>query len=908
VKLQAGDFVDRYRILASLGAGGMGEVYRAHDTRLQRDVALKILHTEASSGMTTGGAARLLREARSVAALEHPNIITIYDVGEIAEPETLRGTPYIAMELIRGKSLRDIITGPTASLAARVGWLVGAAQGLAAAHKHGIVHRDVKPENIMVREDGVVKVLDFGIAKRSYSTAAVDPTSSTEAQLLPRLSTKGVVVGTPFYMAPEQMRSEPLDGRADQFSWGVVAYEVLAGKPPWSMGGDALQLVSEILSKAPLPPRALNAEIPPYVEAVVIRAMAKSSSDRFPSMNAVVDLLVPGGASSQRSLPLDTSPFAQTAPFVPSGPVAAVPVASGETSPPASAAARAGVPSLDVTPTATERAKRPAWGWGVGLAALLAVAIAGGTAYRHRASPGPSPSAAGSSSPAPSAGSEVGSTVPTAVRDYRAALAAFRDADIDRARRELDDALREDPKFAAAHLRYGMTKVPPSEAERTHLREAARLRASLDPHDQALANAFATLSSVPGDFVEAEKRLAKLVDESPSDADFALQLCRLRNHLERKNAIDTCRRASELDPGAAAPFRLLALTQVKAGDVRSALASFDACLRNFSLATSCLMPLLQLQELEGNCEGALASARRLVSADPESPEVYEALAEVLLGSGAPLEGVKGALDEEFARLPPADAKLTRVANDALIAIRTGDFVRADEKLRAWDEALATNNEESDHYGVTLYRILLELEEGHANPAKSLASAYLRRRAAWNPSPDDHSLRFDGALYRVGAITREEFALRRTKWLAKKKAESGGSDSGFVWVEAYAQPSIDADDAREALAVLPDYLPLPNPMERAPDFELPIGEVYRLAERESEAVPFLTRAANACVGREAPFEQTWGSLALGKVREKLGDREAACEAYRVVRGRWKTAAESVSVRYAEARSAALRCTH
>src|ERR1700722_447313 len=172
----------------------MGEGYHAHDTRLQRDVALKLLHPNPEAGSESGteGAARLLREARSVTALEHPNVITIHDVGEIVEPESLRGTPYIAMELIKGKSLRECLLEPPAPMFTRIAWLTGAANGLAAAHRAGIVHRDVKPENIMVRDDGTVKVLDFGIAKRSYPSTLVDPTSSSEAQLLPKISTQGV--------------------------------------------------------------------------------------------------------------------------------------------------------------------------------------------------------------------------------------------------------------------------------------------------------------------------------------------------------------------------------------------------------------------------------------------------------------------------------------------------------------------------------------------------------------------------------------------------------------------------------------------------------------------------------------------------------------------------------------------
>ncbi len=256
--LKPGDRIERYIIEAALGRGGMGAVYRARDERLQRSVALKIVRVDASatglpsSAPSNEGAARLLREARAAAALDHPNVVSIFDVGQIDTPEELRGTPYLAMELIKGSTLRAYVAEPSVRTAQRIEWLVQIAQALAAAHAAGLVHRDVKPENVMIREDGRVKVLDFGIAKRSASDV-VDPMSSTEGLAIPTLTAEGVAIGTPMYMAPEQLRGERLDGRADQFAWGVVAYELLSGKLPWAADGGTIALVSHILSSTPAP-------------------------------------------------------------------------------------------------------------------------------------------------------------------------------------------------------------------------------------------------------------------------------------------------------------------------------------------------------------------------------------------------------------------------------------------------------------------------------------------------------------------------------------------------------------------------------------------------------------------------------------------------------------------------------
>ena len=544
---------------------------------------------------------------------------------------------------------------------------------------------------------------------------------------------QGVVIGTPYYMAPEQMRNEVLDGRADQFSWGVVAYELLAGKPPWTVGRDALQLVSEVLSKRPSPPTSLNPEIPHDVEAIVMRALAKSPDERFPSMTAIVEALSPAGVASLRSLPPQTSPLARTESFVPGAP-------SGPIS--------LGVPtSLGAGPAATGptgEAKKGGWArWGLVLAVLSAVVLLAGTTYRRRAEPGQAaPAQSGAAAPSAQDPS-TGTKVPAAASAYRAAMTALRDADMERGTKELDDAIRADPLFAAAHLRYALTRVPPGETERRHLQDATRLRGSLDAHDQVLVNAFAPVASLPGDLVEVEKRLADAVARSPNDADFTLQLCQVRGSLERADAIDTCRRASELDPGAATPLRRLALAQVHADDVRGALASFEACVRDFPLATSCLSPLFQLQALEGDCDAAITSARRIVSADPESAASYDTLAEALLGAGQPLESVRDALEEKHSRLPPSEAPLSKTADEALLALRTGDFVRADQGLRAWDDAVSTSHAVEDHYLVSAYRILLALEEGRIKEADALASSYLARQPAWRTEGEDDSIFFDG---------------------------------------------------------------------------------------------------------------------------------------------------------------------
>lgn len=274
--LAEGQRFDRYLIDGSLGQGGMGHVYRAFDERLDRHVALKLVQLQEGAPNEAELHARLLREARAAAKLDHPNAVVIYDVGEED------GTPFIAMELVEGRTLREI--GTEAPVADRVRWLGDAARALGHAHERGLVHRDVKPDNVMVRDDGRVKVLDFGIARRL--AGPVDPAGPTASPALPTLTKEGTLIGTTRFMSPEQIRGRDLDGRSDQFSWGVTAYELLSGRSPWK-GDDALALAASVLTDEPPP----LSEAPARIAKVVMRCLAKDPADRFATMKDVVAAL-----------------------------------------------------------------------------------------------------------------------------------------------------------------------------------------------------------------------------------------------------------------------------------------------------------------------------------------------------------------------------------------------------------------------------------------------------------------------------------------------------------------------------------------------------------------------------------------------------------------------------------------
>ncbi len=282
---EPGEKIGYYVIRSLLGRGGMGEVYEAEDLRLGRRVALKLI----PCGAEPDASERMLREARAAAGFEHRNVVVVFDVGVIDEGPC-KGETYLAMELVRGRTMRALLRDDGVPLSRKLRWLIDVARALAAGHSAGLVHRDIKPDNLMVREDGVIKVLDFGIAKKSRS---VDPSAPTEITPdVPTLTKAGSIVGTPRYASPEQLRGERLDGRADQYSWGATAFELLSGHAPFE-ADDPVTLLSRVLSGDPPKLGSLTRDIPWEVEATVMRAISRRAEDRFATLDDAADALEP---------------------------------------------------------------------------------------------------------------------------------------------------------------------------------------------------------------------------------------------------------------------------------------------------------------------------------------------------------------------------------------------------------------------------------------------------------------------------------------------------------------------------------------------------------------------------------------------------------------------------------------
>jgi Tol biopolymer transport system component len=333
--LVSGARLDHYEIISPLGAGGMGEVYRARDTRLNREVAIKIL--PASFANDADRLKRFEQEARATSALNHPNILTVHDIG------THEGQPYIVEELLEGEELRGQLNGSPIPQRKAVDYAQQIAAGLAAAHAKGIIHRDLKPENLFVTTDDRVKILDFGLAKlRSQQNDPVDSQVPTQK----KITDPGTVMGTVGYMSPEQVRGQEADHRSDIFSFGVILYEMLSGHRTFS-GDSAIEVMNAILKEEPPELSETNAKASPALDKIVRRCLEKRPERRFQTasdLGFALEALATTGSSGASRMQAAQAPGA----------------------------------------SATIKRERIAW---IGLAVMTLIALAFGAAYVHRPAP-----------------------------------------------------------------------------------------------------------------------------------------------------------------------------------------------------------------------------------------------------------------------------------------------------------------------------------------------------------------------------------------------------------------------------------------------------------------------------------------------------------------------------------------
>ena len=865
MRLSAGDIFDRYVIEGVLGQGGMGEVYRARDTKLQRAVALKLLRTNPDEDVMLHekASAQLLQEARAAAALGHVNAVAIHDVGELV------GVAFIAMELVSGQTLRAYVGDSTVAIDTRIRWLTEVGRALEAAHARGLIHRDIKPENVMVTDEGRIKVLDFGIARRQ-AQGEMDRTGTPPHLVAPLggnqtadpWTHEGAIVGTPRYMAPEQLRGDPVDARTDQFSWGVMAYELLTGAPPWPGDAVSLTLVSSVLSDDPVAAEPLLRVVPSSVANAVLRALCKDPGDRFRTMDDAIAAL----------------------------------------NPPANATKPAG-PRL-----ARGMARRLA----LGVALVVSLPLFAVGLLRSRTAHAPS---AASSTPAPAATSGPlrltdlpvpSSDVAEARAAYIAGMHALREGSVVPAVRSFVRATELDGTMAAAHLRLiahgrslGETDVP------KHFAKASQLRALLTPRDQALLWALEPSFIVsPGDEHEVTRRLNEVAGRWPEDCE--LRYLALGREADAAHLEERYLELLRLDPGFGLALWRAGNVALGAGDRPRALALLDRCIDVAANATSCLTVRALIYEEVGRCTDMERDARLLAYVSP-SARTHDLVARALFANGAPVAAVREVLVRKWTATSGEERGAYERDDESHLAILRGDFFAAEKVARESDALVESSADEDDHKNTVLPLVALEREMGKTKEAASLAVHYLDARrgwqsiGAWSPIPELFAFAEAG-----GLRARTERDKELANWL-KLWDDVSPTMRPQSWVLGYAMPAVTALDAREALGAVTGPLPRAHMNQFHREGLGAVGKVLLLGGRSQEALPELKTAVAACSALQAPLEHTRAELNLGKALEATGDVPAAWAAYASVLGRWGTATpRSVTADDATARRRALAC--
>ena len=521
-----GETISHYRIIKKLGEGGMGVVYVAEDILLGRRVAIKTLNSERGQG-DQHFRARFLREARAVSTLSHQHIANIYDYGETDD-----GQPYIVMELVEGKTLVELMRAEKLTIPRTIEIVNQVAEALSEAHLHGIVHRDIKPSNIALTERGMVKVLDFGLAKHVIASSAnsAESAGSTAQHTQTR---EGVIVGTPMYLSPEQALALDIDGRSDLFSLGSVLYECIAGRPAFA-GKSDIDICAKVIRDDPPPPSEFNGNVPQDLDRITLKALAKQPEARYQTASEMIADL----SAAQTDIQKRGSDQTVTRLLSP--------VSSTQ---PSSALA-----------TLSDIFRRPRLSIGyVVAAAIVVIAIIFGISRFTRATlPKPSPEAQ---------------------QLYEKGVAALQEGSYFKASKLLERAVAVDDKFAFAHARLAeaYTELDYADRAKDQILSASRIvtdRSMLDRtsglyYDAIQATVARDLSGAINDYSEISK--ANL-----NSASAYLDLGRAyENHDEVDKAIEQYTKVTSLNQTNPAPFLRLAVLYGRHQDLANSNTAFD---------------------------------------------------------------------------------------------------------------------------------------------------------------------------------------------------------------------------------------------------------------------------------------------------------------------------------------------
>jgi eukaryotic-like serine/threonine-protein kinase len=863
IAVNPGERVAHFVVVEKIGEGGMGIVYKANDEQLRRTVALKVLPPE-----YVGDAERkrrFVREARAAAAITHPNIAAVYEVGDAA------GMTYIAMELIAGSTLRDHIARRLqVREAMRIATAV--ARALTKAHAKGIVHRDLKPDNVMISEDGEVKVLDFGLAK-------LDTRSLIEEQ--DTVTMEGRVMGTFGYMSPEQATAAEVDGRTDVFALGVMLFEMLTGERPFH-GKRPLDVLVALSTTGPPAASAQNPDVPPELDQLITRCLQKEPADRLAAdevrmaLDAMLAVDSPVAAASSRRL------------------------MQGKDSRPS---------GIGSTVLSGDDTARPARLWPVA-AAIGLVAAAGAVVWT-------------ATRPAAPLAGDAGSAVAVVADDGGSARAAF-----ERGRRrmwkgqwrggcqEVAQASDREPAFASAAFLVAFCRSRVNaNSGRPYYDRATRGRADLAAPEAAVLDALeAVYRRYPVDWDEYRRKLEGASKRFPASSLVRFADANASAPESFEQAIVGLDAVIALDADFARPLSLKAEYLTYEGKLDDARAVTGTCLERFPDATDCLAEKNELDRFRGDAHAMEVDARRAMMTNPDEPRFYDTLANAMLTGGATVATLEEILRQKRSHWPVETRPQEELADGIRCALIAGDFERAERDARVLDEGLANDARMRVHAWPALVRVQALREMDRAKDAVPVARAFLAKRDAWEPDlkADDWAMASDptasmlSVLLEAGAIERPELERERAAWIGRWEDRAELTSKRFLWFHAWAAGATTPELASAALDARPRYEPLPlHALETiAP---AAVGHVDLLAGRTEEAVAALREATASVSGFAFPVEHTRAFFDLGQALERTNDPKQACAAYGHVLARWRDAQpRSVTADAARKRIAALRC--
>ncbi|WP_394822142.1 protein kinase domain-containing protein [Pendulispora albinea] len=888
---------EKYRIVRLLGVGGMAAVYAAVDLDGRR-VAIKFLHERLADDPVM---VRLFdREAHTSNQIEHPGAVPVLESGIDAN-----GCAFLVMPLLYGETLRQRWERANKRLPLiDVGvFLSDVLDVLACAHDKGIIHRDIKPENLFVTSSGDVRVLDFGIARRTDSTGTATVT--------------GGIIGTPAFMPPEQAVADrdAIGPPSDCWAMGATLFTLLSGEFVHPADSGPAQLAAAITRRA----RSL-AEVAPDMAPAIVQFVDKSLAfepkDRWRSAREMREALL-RAFEEALGTPLEDVALRVRANLIAELTLGAesadldteLPLRASHPPPINNSSTKAGLAkSLRRKGLGGHRTPVLAGAVALGIAASVA-------AFRHDRhersavdSVGSAALSAASAAPAQVVERDAGEPAnPRALAHLRGGIQNWRDGSVFAAQQDFDRASELDPSLGEAHL-YAMLLLNDEETMREEYRGALAHRDRLGPRDRALLDAFADAMTVPWNLNAAAERLFAVKKEFPSDWMVLATLSGLLVMSGRSaEAFAVLDELLYLDPLLGLGWSDKAEAFAVMGDASGARASLQECVRLAATADACLDQLMLFDMSEGRCAEAEQSGRKLM-ATPLAPKWWGLrLADSIYGRGGSLESVHNVLEQQWRLASPAEREVTRLKSEARFHVLAGNFAEVERSLDAWGELIASKKYEIDHVPVESLRLSLAMELGDRHRAARLAARFLSQRDSLLASHFDWEIVPLRTQYLAGGMSREAFEARRQKWLERMASRPPLQEEiNSRWTEAYGHAAVTHLDAVAALRALPKNPPTWDLLRQEPEDELAIGRVYFLTGDTAKAVQYLGHGARRCQALRRPFEHTWLHLHLGAALERAGDIPGACAAYDVVLTRWGKEPRSVSAKTARARHAALHC--